>query len=266
MRPEAELAARRWRLVLPRLALSGAQGDRRARGVGSSVEFETHRGFAPGDDPRRVDWRVFARTERLQVRLSRAEVAPAIDVVVDTSASMAICARKATAVSDLVAALDVWGRGAGMRVRLLAADGGPLDAERLVFEGAERELLPRVPLRPRSVRVVVSDFLWPSDPAPRLVRVAADAAHLLVVQILDPDELEPARAGAVALVDCESGATLETALDAARIATYRDRLERLCRSVDQAARRVGSRLNRVTVGAPAAMFEELGRQGMVEPA
>jgi len=55
---------------------------------GFSVEFSEHRKYAPGDDPRSIDWKVYARTDRLFVRQFQAETHLACHLLVDTSASM----------------------------------------------------------------------------------------------------------------------------------------------------------------------------------
>ena len=43
-------------------ARSGELGERAAPRRGGSAEFQEHRPYAPGDDPRRIDWLAFART------------------------------------------------------------------------------------------------------------------------------------------------------------------------------------------------------------
>lgn len=55
---------------------------------GYSVEFSEHRRYVPGDEPRTIDWRVFARTDRLYVRRYTAETHLACHLLVDASASM----------------------------------------------------------------------------------------------------------------------------------------------------------------------------------
>ncbi|MCA9002728.1 MAG: DUF58 domain-containing protein, partial [Planctomycetes bacterium] len=56
---------------------------------GSSIEFAQHRAYAPGDEMRRVDWKVFARTERLMVKEYVEETSLSLNILVDTSESMA---------------------------------------------------------------------------------------------------------------------------------------------------------------------------------
>ncbi|MEW6249378.1 MAG: DUF58 domain-containing protein [Planctomycetota bacterium] len=55
---------------------------------GFSVEFAEHRKYVQGDEPRLIDWRVFARTDRLFIRRYAAETHLACHLLVDTSASM----------------------------------------------------------------------------------------------------------------------------------------------------------------------------------
>src|SRR5260221_162426 len=55
---------------------------------GFSVEFSEHRKYASGDDPRTIDWSVFARTDRLYVKKYEAETNLACYLLVDTSKSM----------------------------------------------------------------------------------------------------------------------------------------------------------------------------------
>lgn len=123
MRDETRSAALAFRLALPRQALSGRIGGRAGRGTGSSLELADFREYVPGDDPRHIDWRGYARTDKLHVRLFRAEVSPHLDVVLDLSASMGSTPTKEQALRDLGAAFRVWGAQAGCTTRVLAAGG-----------------------------------------------------------------------------------------------------------------------------------------------
>ncbi len=65
-----------------------AGGMRRARTMGASVEFSDFRQYAPGDDPRRVDWNAYARFEKLFLKLFLDEQETTLRVLIDASASM----------------------------------------------------------------------------------------------------------------------------------------------------------------------------------
>jgi uncharacterized protein (DUF58 family) len=228
VRAEVAAVAGRYRLALGSVRFRGRSGARRGHGVGSSMEFLDFRDYVPGDDLRHVDWRSYARTEQLRVRLHQEEVAPHTDVLLDTSASMATTPAKERAARVLATALLHWSQREGAAARLLALGGGRLDAESLTFTGtADRPGLPAVPLRPNGVRVLLTDGLWPHDPLPLLRQCLAGASRFACVQLLDPWELAPSADGALTLVDAESGARTEVQLDARAVAAYGQRLQRL---------------------------------------
>ena len=67
----------------------GRQGLHRSRTFGASVEFAEYRMYSPGDPIRRIDWPVYARTDRYMIRQFHEEVSVRCHVVLDQSASMA---------------------------------------------------------------------------------------------------------------------------------------------------------------------------------
>src|SRR5213593_161559 len=75
-------------LLTRRPMASGRPGRRRSPLAGSSMEFSDYRRYAPGDDFRRIDWRAYARLERLFLRVFEAEENLTVTVLVDCSDSM----------------------------------------------------------------------------------------------------------------------------------------------------------------------------------
>lgn len=67
---------------------AGALGLNASRRRGPGLEFSQHRGYEPGDEPRRIDWKLFARSDRYFVRESESEAALAVWVLLDASASL----------------------------------------------------------------------------------------------------------------------------------------------------------------------------------
>jgi uncharacterized protein (DUF58 family) len=280
----------RWRLARPTRARRGAAGERPGDAAGGALEFRDVRDYAAGDDVRRIDWSGFARSDVLRIRLHEEELSPAVDILADLSASMGSTPGKAAALADLVEGFALLAGQGGGRPRRLAcggarfadADDAPLDppapstAPRAAAAGAVGAggaavapglLLPREALRPRGVRIVVSDFLQPADPAPFLRRASAGASLLVVVQLLDPWELSPALEGATALRDLEDGARLEVDDSAALLERYTARLSRLCEAVRCASRACGALHARVTAAPLGAMCADaLFPAGIVEPA
>src|SRR5437660_470563 len=68
--------------------LGSVTGLHRSATRGASVEFAEYRKYAPGDDPKFLDWRVFARTDKFFIREFEADTNLRCYLVVDTSASM----------------------------------------------------------------------------------------------------------------------------------------------------------------------------------
>lgn len=78
------------RYALASKALSRFSGERLAKEAGQSVEFYDFRPYQPGDELRYVDWKVYARSEKLYTRLYQAERNIALYVVLDNSLSMGL--------------------------------------------------------------------------------------------------------------------------------------------------------------------------------
>jgi uncharacterized protein (DUF58 family) len=76
--------------LLARSVVDGfINGLHRAPYFGASIDFAEHRGYVPGDDIRRVDWRLYARTDRYFVKQYEADTNANFAVLLDTSRSMA---------------------------------------------------------------------------------------------------------------------------------------------------------------------------------
>ena len=63
-------------------------GLHRAPYFGASIDFAEHRGYVPGDDIRRVDWKLYARTDRYYVKQYEADTNANFAVLLDVSKSM----------------------------------------------------------------------------------------------------------------------------------------------------------------------------------
>ena len=214
----AHTAAGRWRLPFSRQAWRGPAGNWLGAGAGSSLDFQDHRTYVPGDDPRHIHWQAFARTGALTMKLYRAEVAPMVDVGVDVSASMALTPAKRARTDELVAFCVECADRAGAPVRLHAAAGRALRAVTPdeVRTGRWRERLPvpapseasapgPFPWRPGALKVLISDLLFPGDPAALLASHAAGAGVALVLSPALAEEAELPWRGNIELTDCESG-------------------------------------------------------------
>ena len=247
----------RYALALPQATLAGQRGEHLGRRVGSSVDFQDYRDYQPGDDLRHIDWNAYARTDQLTVKLFREEVQPHLDLILDTSASMALAdSLKAQALHQLAALFTtaaanarcshaVWVTGEGFQ--RVANDTQPPSAWGELplggarsFEEAHGLLPPR--LRRQGIRIVISDLFWPGDPLPTLRKLTEGAAAVTLVQLLAPSDLEPPKPGNVQLEDSETGETLSLYIDTTIQEQYRKTLQRLQQSWDHAAQQTGAEL------------------------
>ena len=205
-------------------------GDFRSGSVGIGTEFYQVRPYAPGDDVRRIDWNVTARTGLTHVRVELAERMLVTWIVFDLSASMAFgtADRRKTDVAEGVAiAIGHVATRRGSRIGVVAFGEGepvfrqPSQGRRglLLALGAIRNApagngsldealnLVAAVARQRSLVVVISDFRGPMDWSRGLLRVTSRHATL-AVEIRDPREQELADVGELRLMDPETGRQL----------------------------------------------------------
>lgn len=281
-----ERAAARYALAVPRQTALGVAGARLGRRSGSSLEFQEHREYQPGDDLRHLDWSAYARSDRLIVKLYREEIHPHLDLLLDGSRSMALeGSAKAGAAAGLTAFLaraaaqagltcSVWLAGEGCR-RLGSAAGGAAAFDGLDFSyrGTLPESFDLLPprFRPRGIRVLVSDLLWPEEPRAVLARLGRGSAAIWVVQLLATADLDPSPAGYGRLRDCETGDERDLLLDAAAARRYgrafeahREGWRRACR--EAGAVMVSLVAERLVDGWTPEALEELVLHGVVEVA
>jgi len=274
--PEIHRAASMVRLALPRTPAGGRLGERLGSGTGSSLEFQDYRQYALGDDLRHVDWSAYARSEVLTVRLYREEVAPRIDLVFDVSRSMVVTEQKTRGYEELCALLACASASAEADTRVVTAtaeEARPLerpeqiehflhyDARYSVFEG------PQVPLRRRSVRVVISDFLFPHDADVLVSRLARDGASLALIQFTLPEEADPTVEGGRRMLDVEGHGEFDLILDERTVTDYRERFGRLRLGLARASRRAGASFAHIVAGTPLRqVVRTLTGAGLLESA
>jgi len=269
-------AAAAFRLTLPRTPLGGRIGERLGAETGSSLEFQDYRPYAPGDDLRHVDWAAYARSELLAVRLYREEVAPRIDLVLDISRSMAVTEQKLRAYGELAGVLACACASTIADSRIITTSAVPPqplhvpeDIERFLACDARLSALEEahLPFRRRSLRVVVSDFLFPHDADALVSRLARDSALLALVQLTLREEAEPVAEDGCRLVDVEGRGELDLVIDEAAVRDYRARFNRLRLGLSGAARRVGARFAHVVAGTPVRdVARGLAAAGVLEAA
>ncbi len=207
------------------------QGDYAGLLPGPGSEAGESREYRPGDDVRRMDWPVTARTTMPHVRRTVADRELETWLAVDLSASLDFGSARwlkrdvATAAVAALAHLTVRGgnrigavvgTGVGTYARL-PARAGRKEAQGLLRAVAGTEIRPgrsdlgaltdmlNRPPRRRGVAVVISDFLAPPQQWGRPLRKLRVRHDVLAVEVVDPLELELPDVGVLPVVDPESG-------------------------------------------------------------
>jgi uncharacterized protein (DUF58 family) len=138
---------------------SGIPGAHTSRLRGISAEFTEYRPYRQGDDLRRIDWKLFARSDRAYIRLSNDRAILPTMIVLDASASMAFPVAsnaKWALAAQLGVALGAVARNSGDPVGLVVAPGeDPLPASRFPLPASRLPLL----LPPRTRRTVTHEII-----------------------------------------------------------------------------------------------------------
>ena len=203
----------------------GLKGGRRSVKRGQSVEFADYRDYTLGDDLRQLDWNVYARLEKLFVKLFVEEEDVTVTFLIDASPrrwrsgspQKLLFAKRAAAALGYIAPVQRGPRRGerrspggrpGARAACAAPAGssgssptcprsrpaeGPTDLVAAARHAAAQ-------LDGRGVIVLLSDLLDPA--ADRVIReLAATGSELIVLHVLSPDELDPPLEGDLRLVD-----------------------------------------------------------------
>ena len=220
--------------LLARSVVNGfINGLHRSPFLGLSIDFAEHRGYMPGDDIRRIDWRLYARTDKYFVKEFEADTNTNFVVVLDISSSMTYTGgglRKIDYARYLAACLTYFVRTQRDRVGLLTFDSAVVDfippsAKHLEIilhtlnkvepgigrKGDLTEPLLRAAdrLRRKGMVVLISDLYEPPSQVIEAIKpLRAQGHELLVFQILDPHELEFPFEDPSLFEDLESGTRL----------------------------------------------------------
>lgn len=274
-------------LVTRRLATGKLKGERRSRRRGTSTDFADYRDYAPGDDLRFLDWKIYSRLERLFIKLFLEEEDLRVNVLLDTSASMGYgdpekqrYARQVAAALGVVClsrmdSLTVHAFGDG-----LAGTFGPRRGK-----GHELALLEFLSALPQTGRtdlnaslkalaagggghrmvVVISDFYDFGGYDEALRRLFAANFEVLIIHTLSPQEIEPDLQGDLRLVDSEFAHTTDVSMGPSVLGIYRRTLSAFSEGLRKAVVNRGGcyLLTSTSVPFVRLVLDVLRRRGIV---
>ncbi|MBE7560334.1 DUF58 domain-containing protein [bacterium] len=196
-----EALASHYQLVLPERQRAARMGESAGRRAGSSIEFQDRKDYTLGDDLRHIDWRAFARTDRLSVKLYREEICPTVEIVIDASDRWRRRRRRRRAGWTWPTWWSSWRCGCPRRCEAGRWGRSPAALVRARGVGPARAPLrgPAAPAPPRPRpqarhQGVCFGLSFPADPA-RLVHAFAAADRLVLIQVLPRSRRSRPRSG-----------------------------------------------------------------------
>lgn len=234
------IQAREWgrvlRLPFRRQRWRGHSGEFQGMGVGSSLDFQDHRAYIPGDDPRQINWQAYARTGTYTMKQYREEVRPLVDLVLDVSVSMFAFPAKQQRVMELLAYVLEASLQPGAAVRCFLVQGGEhrhLELEAMLAgrwqadvagltKGASDQppALARIPWRAGALRVFLSDLLFPGEPETLLLPLSQSNGRGIVLSPAAVEEANPGWEGNYEFEDAESATLHERRVEADLLRRY----------------------------------------------
>lgn len=270
--------AREWarvlRLPFRQQRWRGRSGEFQGTGVGSSLDFQDHRVYIPGDDPRQINWQAYARTGTYTMKQYREEVRPLVDLIVDVSASMFAYPAKQQRVLELLAYAVEASLQTGATLRCFAVRGGEhrfLETDLLLSgrwwkeiqtlpASAEAPALTRLPLRAGALRVCLSDLLFAAEPETLLGSLSQRNGRGILLVPFASQEANPGWDGNYEFEDAETSLSHEHRIEPDLLQGYQQAYARHFHLWKTAAAKHGVALARVPV--EPAFMEALRMEGM----
>jgi len=240
-------------IVSRRIHASRMKGERRSKRKGESAEFADHRNYVIGDDIRHIDWNIYARLDRLFLKLFLEEEELSVSVLLDLSGSMETGEPAKSRYAKRVAAAlayiglcnynrvnlylyneSVFGRLAGLRGRRMVGqmvrflEDAPVGGKSHMAAAAKQFALRHTT---KGVCLLISDFLDKGGFQEALRYLVGRQLDIYALQVLSPQEVEPDLAGDLKLVDCEDDDMAEITVSRPLLDRYKSNLQSYCEAI-----------------------------------
>ena len=267
---------------------SGAQGGRKSKAKGASVEFSDFREYAPGDDFRRVDWNAYGRLDKLFIKVFMEEREGVFNFFLDKSKSMDFGKNnKKNKSLQIIGALSYIALNNLDRVYVNVAEEANLsllrggtgkkgfqmilkELENIEFNGATKlsEAIKKRRINNKGVSIVVSDFFnneGLDSIEQGLKYLAYKKQQIVLVQILADEEENPSMEEEVTLVDSETGERVKLNLNYKLIEAYKESLKDFNKKLENLATKYGGTLISVNTNKSLEeiILNDFGKQRVI---
>ena len=242
-------------IISRKIHASRMKGERKSKRKGESAEFADYRNYVVGDDIRHIDWNIYARLDRLFLKLFLEEEELNVSILLDVSGSMdsgepdkALYAKRVAAAMGYIGLcnynrVNLYAYHEGIAARLAGLRGRRCVAQMVSFlddleVGGKSHLAAAAKafaLRHTSkgVCMVISDLLDKAGFEAALRYLLGRHLDIYVLHVLSPQETNPDLAGDLKLVDCEDEDVAEVTISKPLMDRYKANLQAYCESVRQ---------------------------------
>jgi len=274
-------------IISRKIHASRLKGERKSRRRGESAEFADYRNYVVGDDLRHIDWNIYARLDKLFLKLFHEEEDLNVSILLDVSKSMdagepskALYAKRLAAAvayiglcnynrvnlaafADAVVAFNAGFRGRRMMPHVLrfledcdAAGGSSFTAAAKQFAMRQNQ---------KGVVLILSDFLDKNGFEGGFRYLLGRNLDIYVIQILSPEEADPSLTGDLRLVDVEDGETAEITVSKPLLDRYKSNLQAYCAALRAYCTRRGITYHFALTNQPfeTLILQHLRQRGLV---
>lgn len=285
--PDLLARLERLELVTRKIFRGRMKGERRSKRKGQSVEFADYRNYVAGDDLRQLDWNLYARLEKLIIKLFLEEEDLHFYALIDASMSMDFgTPTKLDYAKQLAASLAFIGLVRGDRVRIETIGQKPAQQSPTLRGRASvhRMLAQLAAIEPgettslaagvknfclrnpgKGIVLVISDLMDKQGYESALRYFVSHEMDAYVIHVLSQEELEPDVKGDLKLVDCEDADEAEITVSAPLLARYQQTLNAFTRGAQDFCTRRGMHYMLAHNKIPVAdvVGHHLRRRGLV---
>ncbi|RJP36789.1 MAG: DUF58 domain-containing protein [Phycisphaerales bacterium] len=237
-------------LVSRKIFAGKMRGERRSKRKGESVEFADYRNYVVGDDLRFVDWNIFARLNKLFLKLFLEEEDLHVSFLIDTSKSMdwghpskSLYARRVAAALGYIGLVNYdrvsfYAYSSGLQYEMTGVRGRRFMFKVLDFlvntecdgtsdlSGACRQFAIRHPQQ--GIVIVLSDFFEKGGFETGLRYLLGRKYDIYCIQMLSPEEIDPPLVGDLQLRDVEDADLADVTVSRALLNRYKQNLQGYC--------------------------------------
>ena len=258
-------------LVVRKRVTSNYTGPRKSLALGRGLIFKEHRIYAPGDDIRSIDWKVFARTDDLYVKTYEEERNLTVHIIVDYSASMnfgksitkfdyasmlgvgfaylAMKENEKFQFSTFSDELSVFQSKRGMGQLMAMIDH--LNSIKTKGHSKLADAIKQYKklAGSRAMIVLISDFLMPTEEINEALYMLGDH-EIKIIQVLDPVEQNLNLQGDFKLKDSETGSKMNTHISPRLRMQYQKMLGDHSAQIQETCNKLGMKFHVITTDTP----------------